>query len=37
MDYRYLKGTTNLSLTFGGEKLVIVGFIDADMVEYVDS
>ena len=34
---RYLKGTTNLSLSFGGEKPVLVGFTDANMAGDIDS
>ena len=34
---RYLKSTTNLSLTFGGEKATLVGFTDADMARDIDS
>ena len=34
---RYLKGTTNLSLSFGTEKPVLVGFTDADMAGDIDS
>ena len=34
---RYLKGTTNLSLSFGGEKPLLVGFTDADMAGDIDS
>ena len=34
---RYLKGTTNLSLMFGGEKATLVGFTDADMAGDIDS
>ncbi|QHO56103.1 Retrovirus-related Pol polyprotein [Arachis hypogaea] len=34
---RYLKGTTNLSLSFGGEKHLLVGFTDADMAGDIDS
>jgi len=34
---RYLRGTTNLGLMFGGKKHVLVGFTDADIVGDVDS
>ncbi|XP_015948903.1 uncharacterized protein LOC107473830 [Arachis duranensis] len=34
---RYFKGTTNLSLSFGGEKPLLVGFTDADMAGDIDS
>ena len=34
---RYLRGTTNLSLSFGCEKPVLVGFTDADMAGDIDS
>jgi len=34
---RYLKGTNNLSLPFGGEKPILVGFTNADITGDVDS
>ena len=34
---RYFKGTNNLSLSFGGEKPLLVGFTDADMAGDIDS
>ena len=34
---RYLQGTSNLKLTFGSGKLVLVGYTDSDMVGDVDN
>ena len=34
---RYLRGTSNLRLTFGSGKSVLVGYTDSDMAEDVDS
>ena len=34
---RYLRGTSKLSITFVGEKLLLVGYIDADMAGNIDS
>jgi hypothetical protein len=34
---RYHKGTSSFSLCFGKDKLVLIGYIDANMVDEVDS
>ena len=34
---RYLRGTSNLKLTFGSGKQVLVGYTDSDMVGDVDN
>ena len=34
---RYLRGTSNLKLTFGSGKLVLVGYTHSDMVGHVDN
>ncbi|RVW80143.1 Retrovirus-related Pol polyprotein from transposon TNT 1-94 [Vitis vinifera] len=37
MIMRYMRGISKLKLTFGSGKLIIVGYIDSDMVEDVDN
>ena len=34
--FRYLRGTSKLCLTFGGEKAALVGYTDADMAGDLD-
>ena len=34
---KYLRGTSKLKLTFGSEKLVLVGYTDSDMAGDVDN
>ena len=35
--FRYLRGTSKMSLYFGDEKPVLVGYTDADMAGDIDS